>query len=102
MWRTNRTPPGIDHLTWHPPEGSVWMALLRSTFDDPKAVAPSFEAPHYVLVLDVTGDEVVVIDPHPWRDQTYGMKRGAFESAWTAARGKAKPRWAGCLYRQGR
>jgi hypothetical protein len=91
----------IDRLAWRDPrfprDAGVWIALLRSRFDDPKGIDASYESPHYVLVLDVLGDEVIVADPHPWHEMRHTMTREIFETAWTAVRGPGKPRWAGCL-----
>lgn len=101
LWRPNKKGegPGLDDLGSRldePENETLWMVLLRVGFADP-ATGEIIPCLHYVLVLDVTPKGVVVADPHPARKPLYVMPKKEFLSAWDAARGPHRPRWAGCL-----
>jgi DNA-binding NarL/FixJ family response regulator len=77
----------------------LWIARLLSKFDDPKGIAASYESLHYVLVIDVKKDRVMLFDPHPWRREPLCTMRTAdFEAAWTAGGWHGKPKWARLLH----
>jgi len=102
LWRPNRRADRLDDFASRsdrPGDGTLWMALLMVSFEDPVTGDASQDL-HYVLVLEVTTDGVVVADPHPWRKPIYVMSRDDFLSAWEVGRRRNRPpKWAGCLGR---
>lgn len=81
--------------------GWMWIALVRFTFTEPAGRRDSYEAPHYVLVLDhdVDRGDLVLADPHPWKPNVYTMGLATFDVAWRSARRGRAP-WAACVSKQ--
>jgi len=81
-------------------QDELWIALIRCGFESPIGPDPAQEHNHYVLVLDVTYDQVIVADPHPWHERFYNIPKEEFEKQWRAA-GEAsrlrKAQWAARL-----
>lgn len=96
LYRPNKLPEGVEALV-RDEEGLLWIVLLKMTFEHPQSRVPSFDAPHYVLVLDVTAKGIVVADPHPWHPAISSIPTNAFMEMWHGARGPRRTRWAGVL-----
>ena len=78
----------------------VWMTFEAAEGGDQRGgdavtTGTNLDEEHYVLVLDVTPDYVVVADPHPSHEDIYRMTIPGFERAWIR-RGR---RWAASLIR---
>jgi hypothetical protein len=90
--------PTLDQMSHDPGHPAFHMALVRVDFSDPAKRAQYHGEPypwaHFVLVLDVKDDLVVVADPHPWRERLSAVPRSTFLAWWKAGRGAHRSPWA--------
>jgi hypothetical protein len=82
---------------FHEPDW-LWMACVRVQFTPGNGSEPSYDANHYVLVLEHLADlsMFVLADPHPWNGGKYHVRVDEFEAAWRTARPTP---WAAHVYR---
>ena len=95
---TRVSKPTFGNFVHHEDRPSFHIALVRVDFSDPAVKSANRGSPfsclHFVVVLDVAEDAVIVADPHPWRARLQRVPRRTFQS-WLRAARRGKRPWVG-------